>query len=163
MVRLARPEDINEVVEIYNQAIDARFQTAFMERQRVQDRAEWFGKHIDSAFPIYVYELNGKVAGWFSISPYREGRAALRYAVEISYFVHQDYLRKGIGTSLLSVGLQACRDLGYKTVLAIILDKNTTSVKLAEKFGFQQWAFLPNIADFDGVECSHLYYGIKLG
>jgi L-amino acid N-acyltransferase YncA len=162
MVRLAQPGDINEVVEIYNQAIDAKFQTAFTRRFRVEERVEWFRKHLGGSFPVYVYETGGSVAGWFSISPYREDRGALRYAVEISYFVHKDHLHKGIGSALLQVGLQACRDLGYKTVLAIILDRNTASIRLIEKFGFERWAFLPNIADYDGVECSHLYYGMKM-
>ena len=31
-----------------------------------------------------------------------------------------------------------------------------------EKFGFELWGHLPNIADFDGIECGHVYYGIKV-
>lgn len=162
MIRLATIDDIDSVVEIYNQAIDARFQTAFMERLSVADRMEWFNEHLDTAYPLFVYVIDDKVVGWFSASPYRSGRAALRYAVEISYFVHKDYHKRGIGPQLLEHGLKACRELGYKTAIAIILDKNIPSMKLMEKFGFDMWAFLPEVADFDGVVCSHLYYGIKL-
>lgn len=162
MIRLATIEDIESVVEIYNQAIEAGFQTAFMERQSVTDRMGWFKEHLVAAYPIFVYVIEGKVAGWFSISPYRAGRAALRYTVEISYFVHNAYHKRGIGPQLLEHGLKACRELKYKTAIAIILDKNIPSIKLMDKFGFEKWAFLPDIADFDGVECSQLYYGIKL-
>lgn len=162
MIRHARYEEIEDVVEIYNQAIDARFQTAFMERLSVADREEWFKEHLGREYPLFVYTIDDKVVGWFSISPYRSGRAALRYAVEISYFVDNKHLHKGIGTQLVMYGINACRELKYKTAIAIILDKNVPSIRLLEKFGFELWGFLPDVADFDGVECSHLYYGLKL-
>ena len=162
MIRLATYDDAESILAIYNQAIDARFQTAFMEHQTVADRAAWLKEHIGTRHPLFVYELDGRVAGWFSISPYRSGRAALRYSVEISYFVDASYLHRGIGSQMLVHGINACRQLGYKTAIAIILDKNTPSIKLMEKYGFEKWAFLPSVADFDGVECSHLYYGLKL-
>jgi len=154
--------DLANVVEIYNQAIEARFQTAFMERHSVQERIPWFQEHVDTRYPMFVYEEDGQVVGWFSISPYRSGRAALRYTVEISYFVHTGHFHKGIGSQLVQFGVNACRMLGYKTAIAIILDRNTASIQLMKKFGFEQWAFLPAVADFDGVECNHVYYGIKL-
>ena len=162
MIRPAVYDDIEGVVEIYNQAIDAHFQTAFLERLTVADREEWFREHLGTAFPLFVYELDGKVVGWFSISPYRAGRAALRHTVEISYFVHNAYFNKGIGSQLLEHGLSACRSLGYRTAIAIILERNIPSIQLMKKFDFDMWAFLPEVAEFDGVVCSHLYYGVKL-
>jgi L-amino acid N-acyltransferase YncA len=162
MIRAAIPGDIDRVVEIYNQAIDARFQTAFTERLQVADRVAWLDEHIGTAFPMFVYTIDDKVVGWVSISPYRQGRAALRYAVEISYFIDDAYQRQGIGSKLLAHAIDACRKLKYKTVIAIILEKNIASAVLLEKNGFRPWALLPNVADFEGEECSQVYYGIKL-
>jgi RimJ/RimL family protein N-acetyltransferase len=34
---------------------------------------------------------------------------------------------------------------------------------MMEKMGFQQWGFLPRVADFDGEECGHFYYGKRMG
>ena len=162
MIRAAIPTDIETVVAIYNQAISAGFQTAFTEPQSVEERAVWFTEHLNSRYPVFVYLIDEKIVGWFSISPYRSGRAALRFTVEISYFIDAAYQGRGIGSALLTYGIRACKDLGYKTALAIILDKNTASIKLMEKFGFQKWAELPGVADFDGVECGHVYYGLNL-
>jgi L-amino acid N-acyltransferase YncA len=162
MIRAAIAEDIDSVVNIYNQAIDAGFQTAFTEKFSAAERMDWFQQHLENNFPIFVYVIEGEVAGWFSISPYRQGRDALRYTVEISYFVHRDHQKKGIGSQLMKFGLDACRQLGYKTALAIILEPNTGSIRLLEKSGFERWAYLPGVAVFKGVECSHIYYGIKL-
>ncbi len=162
MIRTAQFKDLESIVEIYNQAIDAKFQTGFTERVRVEDRVGWFYEHTPDKFPLLVYVVDDVVAGWLTISPYRAGRGALRYTVEISYFVHSSYKKMGIGSQLLVYGINAARQLHYKTAIAIILDKNEASVKLVEKFGFHRWAFLPGVADFDGEECNHVYYGMKL-
>ena len=162
MIRVAQFEDLENIVEIYNQAIDAKFQTGFTELIKVDDRIDWFNEHTPDKYPLFVYIVDNKVVGWLSVSPYRAGRGAFRYSVEISYFIHTDHRKKGIASQLLVYAINACRQLNYKTALAIILDKNTASIKLMEKFGFQKWAFLPGVADFDGEECNHVYYGMKL-
>ena len=162
MIRAAALEDLEDITEIYNQAIDAGFQTGFTERLQVADRVGWFHEHNDGMHPLFVYTADGGVAGWLSVSPYRAGRGAFRYSVEISYFVHSDHRGKGIASQLLVYAINACRQLNYRTAIAIILDKNKPSIKLMEKFGFEKWAYLPGVADFDGVVCGHLYYGLSL-
>lgn len=162
MIRTANIKDLESIVEIYNQAIDAGFQTAYTERLRAADRVGWFNDHPESSFPLLVYEQAGSVAGWLSVTPYRPDRGALRYAVEVSYFVHEDSRGIGIGSQLLAAGLERCWKLGYKTLLAILMEPNVASAKLLEKYGFEKWAYLPAVADFDGVECSQVYYGLKM-
>ncbi|MCD6010988.1 MAG: N-acetyltransferase [Flavipsychrobacter sp.] len=161
MIRIAAISDLEAITGIYNQAIDAGFQTAFTERLKTEDRVGWFEEHTES-YPLFVYEDVGKVVGWLSISEYRHGRGALRYAAEVSYFIDKDFQGKGIGIQLLMHGINASRILGYKTLLAIILEPNIASAKLLAKAGFEQWAYLPRIADFAGIECSQVYYGLKL-
>ena len=162
MIRKAVTVDIPAVVAIYNQAIAARFQTAFMEQFSDEAGHAFFVGHLTNEYPLFVYEKAGTVAGWASISPYRQGRSAFRYTVEVSYFVHSDYFGQGVGSALLQHVLNACKGLGYKTAIAIILSRNAPSISIVEKFGFEKWAYLPDVADFDGEECSHLYYGKKL-
>ena len=162
MVRIATTDDLEAIVEIYNLAIAARFQTCFTEPFTVDTRLSWFQEHKPAIYPIFVYVHVGKVVGYLNVSPYRQGRNALRFAVEVSYFIHPDFHRMGMGTSLLESALICCRESGYKTVLAILLETNTGSIKLLEKFGFANWGYLPQIADFDGITCSQLYYGLKL-
>ncbi len=154
--------DLEAVVSIYNQAINAGFQTCFTTPISTLDKADWLQKHLCEEYPVLVFEQGGKVIGWLSIGPYREGRAALNRTVEISYFVDNQYFGQGIGCQLLSYGTEVCRKLNYKVALAIILEPNVASIKLAEKCGYEKWGFLPGVADFDGVVCGQFYYGIKL-
>jgi L-amino acid N-acyltransferase YncA len=46
MIRRIIPGDIEPIIEIYNQAIEAGFQTAFTEPIQWQDRIEWFNGHL---------------------------------------------------------------------------------------------------------------------
>ena len=162
MIRTAELRDLHAIVGIYNQAISAGFQTCFTSQVRPEDKASWLQKHLCEEYPVLVFELDTKMVGWLSISPYREGRAALKHTVEISYFVDNQYFGQGIGYRLLSYGTEACRKLNYKAALAIILEPNAVSIKLAEKCGYQRWGFLPCVADFNGAICGQYYYGINL-
>jgi L-amino acid N-acyltransferase YncA len=162
MVHLATPFDFASMTAIYNLAILAGGQTAFTEPFTEESGREWFAAHLRPQYPMFVYKENGVVLGWAGISPYRQGREALKATVEVSYFVHAQHGGKGIGSALLQHVLHACGQLGYRTILAIILEGNEASIKLVEKFGFDRWAFLPGVAEFNGKALAHLYYGKSL-
>lgn len=163
MIRIAKQEDLQAILAIYNEAIDSRISTADTEHVNIADRAEWFAKHSPNIYPIYVWEAEGKVVAWVSISPYREGRKALQYTVEISYYVAKSHWGQGIASKLVEQMLAKAIELGYKSVFAIILEKNIASINLLKKFGFTQWALLPNVAEFDGEECGQVYLGKRVG
>lgn len=161
-IRLAEYKDLEAMVEIYNQAILTNRCTAAMDVFSVEDRIPWFEGHQSLEYSIYVYEIDNKVVGYLYFSGYRPGRRAMRYTVEISYYIHKDYQRQGIGTKLIEFAINKSRELNFKNLIAIILEWNVPSIKLLEKFGFKEWGRLPDIADFDGEVCSHLYYGLKI-
>ena len=161
-IRTARFEDLESIIEIYNQAVNAKFETADITEINLSDRIEWFLSHKPDTYPIFVYETHGQVLGWLSFSPYRNGREALRFTIEISYYVHSNFKRQGIGSKLIEYALIESKKMKYKTLFAIILDKNEVSINLLYKFGFIKWGYMPNIADFGGKECGHVYLGYKL-
>lgn len=155
-------EDLERIQEIYNQAVRAKFSTAHTTPLSMGERMDWFRKHDPEQYPVYVWEEEGEVAGWISFSPYREGRMALRSTAEISYYVHRDYHRRGIGTRLMEFAISRCPELRFKTLIAILLEPNRASIALLEKFGFSLWGSMPSVAEIDGKEYDHLYYGLRL-
>ena len=159
LIRSAQRDDLPAVVDIYNGSIPSRQSTGDIEPLRVENRIPWFEEHLPDEHPIFVAEADGQVAGWCSLSAYRPGRAALRFTAEISYFVAPAYHRQGIGTGLIEHALAACPALQIRHVFAIVLENNAASLKLLEKSGFEKWGYLPRVADFDGKEVGHLYYG----
>ena len=161
-IRYASEKDLKEIVEIFNQVINTRTSTGYLNEVTVEERKERFSEHTKEKYPILVTEQNKKIVGWISIDPYRKGRKAFEKTVEISCFVHKEHKRKGIGDQLLHKIMQTAKKLGYKTIFAIVLDKNIGSRKLLEKNNFEQWGFLPDVAKIDGNTLSHVYYGKKL-
>ena len=159
IIRLAQIGDLPAIVEIYNQSIPSRQSTGDTQPLRVEDRMTWFSEHRPEEHPIFVAETEGQAAGWCSLSPYRAGRAALRFTAEISYYLAPDYHRQGIGTALVEHAMASCPALQIRHIFAIVLEGNQASLKLLKKMGFEQWGYLPRVADFDGKEVGHLYYG----
>jgi L-amino acid N-acyltransferase YncA len=160
-IRIAQQADLVQIVEIYNQAVALKSATADLDPLKPDDRVQWLEEHVPEKYPVYVAEVGDETVGWCSLSPYRRGRMALRYTAEISYYIHEDYRRKGIGSALVKHAIAQCEKLGIKTLFALLLDVNVASVKLLEKFGFAKWGHMPNVADFDGQECGHLIYGLR--
>jgi len=159
MIRLAQIDDLPAIVDIYNQAIPSKQSTGDTQPLRVEDRTNWFEEHRPEEHPIFVADAEGQVAGWCSLSAYRPGRAALRFTAEISYYIALAYHHQGIGTALVEHALAACPTLQIRHLFAIVLEGNQASLKLLEKMGFEQWGYLPRVADFHGKEVGHLYYG----
>lgn len=160
--RIAEMTDLPEIVEIYNQAVALKSATGELTPVTVESRTSWLLEHDPARYPVFVAETGGTVAGWCSLSPYRPGRMALRYTAEISYYVHEDFRRRGIGSRLVAFTLQESRTREIKSLVAILLDVNLPSIRLLEKLSFEKWGHLPGVADFDGRECGHLYYGLRV-
>jgi L-amino acid N-acyltransferase YncA len=158
-IRLAQSDDLPSIIDIYNQSIPSKQATGDTQPVHVEDKQAWFAEHRPEKHPIFVAELDGQVAGWCSLSAYRPGRAALRHTAEISYYIALDYHRQGLGTALVEHALAACPALGIRHLFAIVLEGNAASLNLLRKMGFEQWGYLPRVADFDGYEVGHLYYG----
>ncbi len=161
IIRKATIEDLPKLTAIYNQAIQAR-QTADTLPLTVTDRQAWFDSHQALNYPLFVVEKAGVVCGYSTLSKYRGGRHALRYAVEVSYYLDNTYQRQGLGTMLLKHALETMETLGFKYALAILLDTNASSIGLLKKFGFAKWGHMPDIGEIDGRVCGHLYYGKHL-
>lgn len=161
-IRGATITDLPAIVAIYNQAVEQRFATADLDPVTVEQRVAWFHQHDPATLPIYVAERDGAIVGWCSLSAHRPGRAALVGTSEISYYVRADSRRCGIGTALVRHALDDAKRLGKRVLFGILLEKNTPSINLLKKCGFELWGRLPDAAMIEGELVSHVYYGRKV-
>ena len=161
-IRLANTNDLEAINHIYNQVIPYEISTADMVPYSMEERLNWFRAYDRSKYPVFVADINNEVAGYFSFSPYRPRRHAMRYTAEISYFVDENFRKKGIGTSLMNHAVNKAPGYDFKTLIAILLAHNEASIRLLEKFGFSEWGRMPGVADFNGKERDHLYYGLRI-
>ncbi|MDX8289047.1 GNAT family N-acetyltransferase [Metabacillus indicus] len=149
-IRKAVRSDLPAIVEIYNSTIQSRAVTADLTPVTVADREAWFNNHTDMR-PIWVMTDEDKVVAWLSFESFH-GRAAYQYTAEVSIYIDQNVRGKGIGTTFLQAALDACPELGIKTLLGLVFGHNEASLRLFKRFGFEQWANMPRVAELDGVE-----------
>ncbi|MBN2344655.1 MAG: N-acetyltransferase [Deltaproteobacteria bacterium] len=161
-VRQATEADHQAIVDIINQVISAKTFTAFTEETSVAEKADWFAVHQASAYPLMVAEYDEHVVGWVSLSAYRPGREALKHTVEVSYGVAEQMRRKGVGTAMMTAITAQAKALGHRIVFAIIFDNNVATRKLLDKFGFELWGHLPDVALLNGTLIGHDYVGRRL-
>jgi phosphinothricin acetyltransferase len=161
-IRIAEERDLPQIVEIYNQAVLQRGATADLTPITVESRRSWLHDHSPESRPIWVMEDDGAILGWCSLSSYRPGRMALRHIAEISYYVHEDHRRKGIGTSLIRHAIDQCPGLKIKNLFTMLMEVNKPSIRILEKFDFVKWGHMPDVAEFDGKTCGHLIYGRRV-
>jgi len=161
-IRIAVETDWPRIVEIYNQAIDDGYCTADMEHISIDSRRDWFELHTETEYPIHVIISNGEVAGWSSLSPFRHGRRALAKTIEISYYLDREQRGLGLGKELMTATINAARALDHQHLFAILLEMNSVSIGLLEKFGFTRWGHMPDVADFGSKRSGLLIYGRKI-
>lgn len=162
MIRTAHMGDLNDIIRIYNQAVSNKYATADLDPISANDKLGWFEAHDDERYSIYVYQEDDKILGWCAISPYREGRRALIDSAEISYYVDYDHHQQGIGGKLVEHAIEEAPRLGKRVLFGILLERNFVSRKLLENFGFDQWAYLPDVAEIGGERVSQVYLGKRL-
>ncbi len=161
-ITLAKQDELEGIVEIYNQAIKAGKCTADTVPFSIHEREGWFENHRAEKFPLFVAKEKGELLGYLTLSPYRENRKAVQHTAEVSYYIHYDHHRKGVASYLMHHAIANCPSLKINNLIAILLGCNQASIQFLEKNGFKQWGCFPNIVEFDEDKVDHLYYGLCL-
>lgn len=161
-IRFARGEDLQAINQIYNQAVNQRFCTAHLEQVEMEERKRWFISHDPASFPVFVASDKRGCIGWSCLGPYRENRQALAHVAEVSYYVDEKERGRRVGSNLLQHAIGIAPEYGFSVLIAILLNRNPASIGLLNKYGFEEWGRMPEIARIDGQLADHLYYGIKL-
>lgn len=160
-IRDAGVEDLPRIVEIYNSTIASRQVTADLEPVSVESRMRWYDEHSPDFRPLWVLEEEGKMIAWLSFQSFY-GRPAYNATAEISIYIDQEYRARGIGSFLIRKALEASPGLGLRTLLGFVFGHNEPSLALLRKFGFEEWANLPKVAELDGVERDLIIVGRKI-
>ncbi len=161
LTRDAKETDLPEIIEIYNSTIACRTVTGDTEPVTVESRLAWFHSHSPDHFPLWVTEVDDRIAGWIGFQHFY-GRPAYDVTAEISLYVAAPYRRCGIGRRLLSRAIAASPQLGLTTLLGFIFADNKPSLLLFEQFGFQHWGYLPGVARFHPVDRDLVILGLKV-
>lgn len=161
MIRDAAIEDLTAIVDIYNTSIPGGLATADLQPVTVNSRREWFAAHTPDRRPLWVLELDDKIRAWLSLRSFY-GRDAYHHTAEVSIYVSPDYYRKHLGDRLLAQAIATSPSLDLHTLVAFIFAHNQPSLNLFKKHGFQQWGYLPQIAELNSIERDLIILGRKV-
>jgi L-amino acid N-acyltransferase YncA len=135
-IRKAEIDDLEALLAIYNYEIEHGVATFDLYPATLAERRIWFDEHNVGNHPLLVAECDGHIAGYASLSAFRE-KTAYDSTVELSVYVNTGDRRRGVATALMHAILElARRDPRTHVVVSVITSGNDVSVKLHETFGF---------------------------
>jgi len=150
-IRDASEADLAAIVDIFNATVATRMSTAVLDPVSVDERREWFHEHSPGHHPLWVLELDSKIAGWLSMHAFIS-RCAYRGTAEVSVYVHDRFRRRGVARALLDGAITRAPELEIKALAGLIFGHNAASLRLFEQAGFERWGLLPRVARLDDVE-----------
>ncbi len=126
IIRKAEISDLRELLDIYNYEVEHGVATLDLEPKTLDEWEKWFYNHNIDNHPLFVAEIDKHIAGYASLSSYRE-KEAYKSTVELSIYVSvMEFILK-----------EAKNDKSIHTVVSVITSGNEASRKLHEKFGFE--------------------------
>jgi phosphinothricin acetyltransferase len=146
MIRDARADDASAIALIYAHYVrtsPATFEEDPPDADEMRRRIEQVQR---AGLPWRVAtDGAGTVTAYAYATLYRT-RSAYRYTLENSVYVAADHLRAGLGFTLMRDVIDACTQLGYRQMLAVIGDSaNAASIGLHERLGFKPIGVHPAI------------------
>jgi L-amino acid N-acyltransferase YncA len=154
--------DLPSIMAIYNQAVLKRGLTADLDLIEESQLESRFQDYLSGHYPMLVATENNDIVGWVTLSPYRKGRKALARTTEVSIYIDEHYMSRGLGSQMMEYALALAKELGYRTVIAILIETNKKSVGLVNKYGFELWGLLPDVVEINDNTFNHCIYGRKL-
>ncbi len=145
LLRPALAKDLPAISAIYNDAVLKTTATYDYEPEPLSRREAWFEEHRQMGLPIFVTTTaSGTVTGWSSLSPFHR-RPGFRFTVENSIYVAEEYRGQGLGSALMEPLISAGIQLGLHSIIAAVDASNQISVRLHQRFGFQEIGRFPEV------------------
>ena len=144
-IRPCLDADMPAITAIYAHHVEtgtASFETTAPDEAEMRRRRDAL---IERHYPWLAAVLDCEVCGYAYAGPWRT-RPSYRYSVEDSVYVGSSMRRRGVGGALLRALIQACTDLGFRQMVAVIGDSaQVASIGLHRVTGFEMVGTLRNV------------------
>ncbi len=131
--RMARKEDIPEVLDIYNSGIAERIATFETDPRTEADIEKW----LESGFPFVVAQSNGKVEAFAATFPY-SSRLCYSGIAEFSVYVDKECRGKGLGKHTMQYLVEECERKGFWKLVSRVFTDNIPSRNMLKSVGFRE-------------------------
>lgn len=134
-LRLATRDDADPIRAIYNLEVTTSTVTFDLVPRSLEDQQAWLAAR-SGAHAVLVAEIDGAVAGFGSLSPWRD-RPAYSTTVEDSIYVHRAHQGQGVGKALLTELVRTATAHGFHACMARIVGGHDASIALHHACGFE--------------------------
>lgn len=155
-IRPATPDDMDQIAAIYGRSVLEEFASFEHEPPDAEEMRRRFEGVVANGYPYLVAEIDGEVAGYCYASAHRP-RPAYGKTAESTVYVAPAHWRKGVAQALMAALIGACRDRGYRQVIAIVACKDqddlsqNASVRLHHRLGFHEAGRLKGVGHKHGL------------
>ncbi|WP_226002996.1 arsinothricin resistance N-acetyltransferase ArsN1 family A [Paenibacillus sp. BJ-4] len=147
-VRTATSEDLNRILDIYNQGIEDRIATLEMEAKNFDYIVDWFREH-QNRYTVLVAESDGVVVGWASLNRYSH-RCAYDGVADLSIYVDRTFCSKGVGSALHSELEKEARENNFYKIVLFTFHFNENGQGLYRKMGYRKVGIFEKQGVMDG-------------
>lgn len=135
-LRTATVDDAEAIRGIYNVEVETSTVTFDIVPRTLAEQRRWISDRSGAHAVIVALDDDGEVAGFGSLSPYKE-RAAYSTSVEDSVYVHRDHRGRGVGRLLLAELVERATAHGFHALFARIVADHDASIELHRALGFE--------------------------
>jgi len=144
-------EHLKDAHKIYNYYIVNSFSNFEEKKLSFKDFYKNYKNIIDKKLPYLVALDNEKVVGIVYLNKFRD-KSGYRFAFENTIYVHNEYVKQGIGSKLLKeLIIVSKKNKNIKIIVAVIgsIDSKR-SLKIHQKLGFKKLGVLKKIGFKNG-------------
>ncbi len=132
-------KDLKSAHKIYNYYITNSYSNFEEKKLTFKDFYKNYKNIIDKELPYLVALDDQKVVGIAYLNQFRE-KSGYRFAFENTIYIHNHYIKQGIGTKLLTALVdRSKKNKKIKLIVAVIGSiESQSSIKIHEKLGFKK-------------------------
>ena len=144
LIRDATDTDLPAILAIHNDAVQHGTAIWSTEPVDIENRRAFLAARRAKGFPFLVADVEGAVGGYASFGDFRPFDGYLR-TVEHLVYVHPDYQRRGIASTLLGQLIAQATAAGKHAMVGGIAADNVASIALHIRHGFVETGRLPEV------------------
>ncbi|HET9672987.1 MAG TPA: GNAT family N-acetyltransferase [Actinomycetota bacterium] len=165
-IRRAGPADARAVAEVHvgswRHAYRGLLPDGYLDRLSVEEREGTWREALGGAsIGAFVGELGGRVVGFASFGPSRDGDAGRDVGEIPAIYVEPSALGTGVGRELLGAATEALRRAGFTRATLWVLEANEPARRFYEKAGWR-WDGPVSRHDFDCANEPVVRYAVQL-
>jgi phosphinothricin acetyltransferase len=162
-IRDAAAADLPAILAIYNEVIATSTAIYTEHALSLDDRQAWLENRRRNGYPVLAGFNGQELLGFASFGDWRQWPDGYRYTVEHSVYVRSDARGTGIGTALMTALTSRAAAMGKHVMIGAIDADNAASLRFHTKLGFEEVAYLREVARKSGRWLDLIFVQRSLG